>query len=231
MSAPQTNNTSRTIITVDGLAGSGKTSLSRALARSLGFAHLNSGLLYRGVGWLGLEHTVDLDNEGAIGELLKLHTVELRGEGELFIDGVDRTAELITPEVSEATSKTSRFPVVRRFLLEAQRGAFPRRGLVAEGRDMGTVVFPEAPLKFFVTASVEVRVMRRLQQLTASSGIVLDEAAIRREILERDERDSTRAVSPTRGADDAVAIDNSGRPMEEVVASMRTIATERGLVR
>jgi len=231
VSVPRQTDNLRTVITVDGLAGSGKTSLSRALARALGFAHLNSGLLYRGIGWLALQHSVDLDDEGAIGELLKAHTVELRGEGELFVDGVDRASELVTPAVSEATSKTSRFPVVRAFLLDAQRSAFPGQGLVAEGRDMGTVVFPGAPLKFFVTATVAVRVARRLQQLSSSRGLVLDEDAIRREIIERDERDSTRAVSPTKGADDAVTVDNSGLPMADVVASMRGVAAGRGLLK
>lgn len=230
MSTPQTHIDSRIVITVDGLAGSGKTSLSRALARELGFAHLNSGLLYRGIGFLCLQHNVDLDDEAAIGRLLKSHSVELRSEGELLIDGIERAAELMTPVVSEATSKTSRFPVVRAYLLEAQREAFPGRGLVAEGRDMGTVVFPAAPLKFFISASVAVRVARRLQQLSASPGIVLDEATIQREILERDERDSTRAVSPTKGATDAVLIDNSGLPMAEVVASLRSVVKERGLI-
>jgi cytidylate kinase len=212
--------TPRTVITVDGLAGSGKTSLSRALARSIGFAHLNSGLLYRGVGWLCLKSGIDLDNEREVELVLKSHTVVLRGEGELLVDGIERASELTAPEVSEATSKTSRFPVVRAFLLAAQREAFPGKGLVAEGRDMGTVVFPDAPIKFFVTASVEVRVQRRLAQLQAATGTVIDEAAIRREIIERDDRDTHRAVSPTRGAPDAIGVDNSEKSMEAIVASM-----------
>ena len=216
------SNTPRPVVTVDGLAGSGKTSLSRELAHQIGFAHLNSGLLYRGVGWLCLEAGIDLDDEHAVAGVLRAHTITLRRNGELLIDGVDRSGEVVTPAVSEATSKTSRFPVVRAFLLEAQRNAFPDQGLVAEGRDMGTVVFPEAPLKFFVSASVEVRVARRVAQLKAATGLVIDEDAIRREIIERDERDTNRTVSPTRGAPDAIRVDNSERPMAEVVSEMVT---------
>jgi cytidylate kinase len=219
----------RLVVTVDGLAGSGKTSLSRALARELGCAHLNSGLLYRGVGWLCLQAGIDLDDEGAIKRVLDAHTVMLQGEGELLIDGVDRAAELTVPAVSEATSKTSRFPLVRGYLLEAQRCAFPGQGLVAEGRDMGTVVFPDAPHKFFVSASVEVRVQRRLTQLEESRGQLFDEDAIRREIIERDERDTNRTVSPTRQATDAVGIDNSKGSIGLTVAVMARRVRERHL--
>lgn len=220
---------SRPIITVDGLAGSGKTSLARELARGLGYVHLNSGLLYRGVGWLCLEHGVSPDDPGALAHLLGRHSVELVSPGELLVDGVDRASVLGTPEVSEATSRASVFPVVRAFLLEAQRRAFPQRPLIAEGRDMGTVVFPEAALKFFVEASSEVRAARRLAQLQAEQGTTYDAATIEREIIERDRRDSARALSPTRAAPDAVLIDNSSAPLATTVAQMHAEAVRRGL--
>jgi len=178
---------------------------------------------------LCLQLGVSPDDGEAVAQLVAVHTVHLVAPGELLIDGVDRAALLGAPEVSDATSKASVFPSVRQFLLSAQRNAFPGRPLIAEGRDMGTVVFPAAPLKFFIEASVAVRAARRLAQLTAERGIAYDPAVIEQEIVARDRRDSERTVSPTRAAPDAVVIDNSDRPLDATVALMRGEVVRRGL--
>jgi cytidylate kinase len=176
-----------------------------------------------------LQHGVSPDDGVGLAKLLERHTVELVSPGELRVDGIDRAPLLSAPEVSDATSKASVFPVVRAFLLAAQRNAFPGQPLIAEGRDMGTVVFPDAPLKFFIEASVAVRAARRLKQLFAERGVAYDPAVIEHEIVSRDRRDSERALSPTRAAPDAVVIDNSNRPLDATVMLMRGEVDRRGL--
>jgi cytidylate kinase len=226
----------RSIITVDGLAGSGKTSISRLLAEKLGFVHFNSGLLYRAVGWLSLSEGVDPDQEAPTAALLDTHKVELRlGAGkstELWIDGRQRSTEVLDPQVSEATSKAAKHPRVRTQLLEAQRLAFPRESLVAEGRDMGTVIFPNASLKFYIAVTAEVKAERRLRQLVATGNysekdITELRAKLRIELAERDERDSKRETAPARAAADAVHIDNSAVTLTEVVETMYHLCLER----
>lgn len=223
------------VITVDGLASSGKTTLSRLLAERLGFEHLNSGLLYRAVGWLSLRAGVKLSDPEAVTGALEGHTLALRRPGVVEIDGTERGIELQVPAVSEATSITAQYPAVRDRLFAGQREAFPGRNLVAEGRDMGTVVFPDAPLKFFVTAPSEVRARRRLEQLEAREGEVGPERrralaeSLQQEIVERDARDSQRLVAPTRPAAGAILIENGVRSAEAVVEEMVGIVRAHGL--
>ncbi|MBN8549258.1 MAG: (d)CMP kinase [Deltaproteobacteria bacterium] len=229
----------RRIITVDGLAGSGKSTLARLLAEKLDFVHLNSGLLYRAIGYLALQEHLNLQNEEQLKSILPLHRValdlDLEGKGVVTLDGRNISDLIQSPEVSEATSMASQYPCVRKKLLELQREAFPTRSMVVEGRDMGTVVFPKAPLKFFVTADESVRVARRLAQLMEASSDKSDarreELAkkIRIEIAERDKRDMERAVAPTYAAKDAVHIDNSSEPLEKVVEHMVSFAKARSV--
>lgn len=229
----------RPVVTIDGLAGSGKTTLARRFAERCGFVHLNSGLLYRAVGFLSLLERVDPNDETALVAMVRRHRIELVLESDrvpaLRIDGIRRGDELQTPAVSEATSLSSQYAGVRAQLLAAQREAFPEYPLVAEGRDMGTVVFPDADLKFFVVAAEPVRVERRLTQLRSlGSGLAADEAALREsiriEIFERDQRDAHRSVSPTVAAVDAITIDNSSQTLTEVVESMYSHALTRGIL-
>lgn len=232
---------SRSVITVDGLAGSGKTALSRALASRLGFVHFSSGLLYRAVGWLALRNGIPFSDIERLQKMIPQHLIELRLSDErsstVSIDGELLGLELHTPEVSEATSCTSQFHEVRELLLDSQRSAYSGEAIVAEGRDMGTVVFPNATLKFFIVADPAVRVQRRLRQLYGDLEKLPAqrrkslEAEIRIEITERDARDSERRVSPTVAAPDATLIDNSVESLTVVVESMYSAARQRGLVR
>lgn len=232
--------TQRIVITVDGLAGSGKTTLSRELAKLLGFAHFNSGILYRAVGFLALHNGVSPDDGAALAELISAHTIELdldaQLSSQLIIDGNVRSGELHQPPVSDAASRVAASPEVRAALIDVQRSAFPGHNLVAEGRDMGTVIFPDANLKFFVDADLEVRTERRLAQLreapeNASKDDKLLKKELEVEINERDKRDIRRAVAPTVAADDAVHINNSGQTLTQVLQNMYDSVANRGLVR
>lgn len=178
-------------------------------------------------------------------ERLARHEVALSENGvggtAAMLDGADVSSELFTPEVSQATSIAARHPQVRSYLIAAQRSAFPGRSLVAEGRDIGTVIFPDAPLKFFVQADEAIRVERRLSQLTGDAveggdrkltARELEElkAKLSMEISERDRRDSERAASPTKPAENAILIDNSREPLTEVVDRMYDFAAKGGLL-
>jgi cytidylate kinase len=229
----------RKVITVDGLAGSGKSTLARLLAEKLQYVHLNSGLLYRAVGFLALKEKVNAGDEAALAKILPTHRISLdldtHGHAKVELDGEDITAEVQTPQVSEATSKASQFGATRSALLQLQREAYGQRPMVAEGRDMGTIVFPTAPLKFFVVADEKVRVARRLSQLVEKakdrSDAVLKklESQISIEIAERDKRDTERSLAPTLAAKDALTIDNSTETLEKIVQRMFQEARSRGL--
>lgn len=231
----------RTIITVDGLAGSGKTTLSRLLAEKLRYAHLNSGLLYRAIGLLCVRAKVSGQDPAIVAPLIAAHKIELRSDpsdpcqGRIFIDNQDVTDLVRDPEVSRATSESSQHAVVRQALIGLQRQAFAGQPMVAEGRDMGTVVFPDAPLKFFVQADPQVRVARRFKQLYGSQTLSASELEsltkkITEEVLDRDKRDSERELSPTRPAEDAILIDNSAQTLTAVAQSMYSHVLQSGLV-
>jgi cytidylate kinase len=151
----------RRIITVDGVGASGKSALARLLAERLGFAHLNSGLLYRAAGYLVAQAGIPVDDNVGVGELLRRHSIELRYDrttgNQVFIDGVLRDGEIQSQEVSKIASHVAKLPAVREHFVCVQRGAFAPAGVVAEGRDMGTVIFPDASLKFFINADLRVR--------------------------------------------------------------------------
>lgn len=229
----------RVVITIDGLAGSGKSALARALAERLSFAYFSSGVLYRLVGFLANRGGIDPMNGPALGAEIDRHKIMViegpAGEAIGVLDGRKLLEELRAPTISEAASKVATHKEVRERLVAIQRGAFPGRGMVAEGRDMGTVIFPDAELKIFVSASPEVRAERRYRQLygmdysgSKSEGERKKELEI--EILERDARDSSRTLSPTLAAPDAVIVDNSAKTLTEVLERMYTLAANRGLV-
>lgn len=227
----------RHIVTIDGLAGSGKTTISELLAKKLGYAHLNSGLLYRAVGWLTLQDAVDPSDISAVAELPLRHRILLRLDdslsSKLSVDGQDLGREVYTEAVTEMTSITSQYAQLRQALIVSQREAFPGYCLVAEGRDMGTIVFKDAPIKFFVHTDLEVRVSRRLAQILKSKPDLSEseaksmEGQVERDLSERDERDSKRAVAPTKPADDAIQIDNSSLPLTQVIQTMYDIVLDR----
>jgi cytidylate kinase len=217
----------RTVVTVDGLAASGKTALAKGLAERLHFEHLNTGLFYRATALLAYEQGTALDNGDAVAELVRTHSFELVKEScgtvDFLVDGVSRIAELGSERISAGASLVARHAELRELLLPAQKNAFPGIGLVAEGRDMGTIVFPEAPVKFFVQARLDVRAERRCAQLL-QKGEVADRAVIERELQERDARDAGREIAPLKPAEGAVLIDNSVAPLEVTVEMMyRTV--------
>lgn len=223
-------NPSRTVITFDGLAASGKSTLAKLLAQRLSFVHLNTGLLYRAVALIALRHAIDPNDSLAVVTAFRQHQLSLnlnaKNECCVLIDGVDVTAELSDPKVSGSTSQVSVHAAIRDDLRPIQRQAFNGQNMVAEGRDLGTVVFPEAVLKFFVVADEKVRVTRRVQQLLASATDQSEvykqqlEDKIRQELSFRDKLDASRSLNPMKPAPDAVIIDNTGKTIENLIGQM-----------
>lgn len=224
----------RTVIAIDGLAGTGKTTLSRELANRLGFIHLNTGLLYRGVALAAERAGIAFADEPAISQLMARHIFSLgltsSRTSQVLIDGAPVVEDIQRPRISEGASIVSQFKGVRDALLDSQRRAYPGTPIVAEGRDMGTVVFPDAPLKFYVYVDQETRVRRRLSQLGYSDATDTAATMIQKEIIDRDRRDEERALAPARPAQDAVIVDNSSRSLTEVLQGMYDAASERGLI-
>ena len=221
------------VITIDGPGGSGKGTLSRLLARRLGWHWLDSGAIYRLTALAALRHGVDLDDVPALVEQARHLNVRFGesadGEASVYLDGEEVSAELRTEQSGEAASKIAACPEVREALLQRQRDFRQPPGLVADGRDMGTVVFPDARLKLFLTASIEQRAQRRYKQLKAQ-GFDISIDALFREISARDDRDMNRPVSPLRPADDAVVIDCSEMSIDEMLETALKLAEEKGLV-
>ncbi len=208
------------VIAIDGPAGAGKSTVARAVAAALGFTYLDSGAMYRCVALAGIERGADLDDADAIGTLARSLRIELDGE-RVALDGRDVSTAIRDPRVTEASSRVSIHPIVREAMVEGQRQLIAAGRYVAEGRDIGTVVSPEAPLKVFLTASAEERARRRAAQTGEVEATVL--AAQR----ERDERDESREHSALRAADDAIELDTTGLGLDEVVGRIVELARER----
>ena len=199
------------IIAIDGPSAAGKSTLAKRLAKDLGFTYLDTGGMYRALALKVLREGIDFGNDGALTELIGRTAIDLvvtGGKLKVLLDGEDVSQEIRTPEVSQMASKASTLEVVRRWMLVLQR-AFGRRGnVVAEGRDIGTVVFPDAEVKIYLDASAQERARRRVEELRqAGRQVSLDETL--REMWERDKRDSERDLAPLRKADDAIAIDST----------------------
>lgn len=209
------------LITIDGPAGAGKTTVSRLLAGRLGYRYIDTGALYRGVAVAARRRTVDPQDDAALGRLLEgIDLNFLPGEGgqRLTSGGEDITEDIRTPEISMLASAVSARPVVRAYLLKVQRELGRQKGAVFEGRDMGTVVFPEAEVKFFLSASESTRALRRFAEIQAKTGASLEE--VERDMRRRDEQDSTRALAPLAPAPDAIRIDSTGLGIDQVVDLM-----------
>jgi len=216
------------VIAVDGPAGAGKSSASRALARRLGFGYVDTGAMYRAVGVLAAERGIDPDDAAALGRLVAALDFELARDGErLLVGGRDLSAAIRRPEAGGLASRVSTQPVVRQRLVALQRALGAAGGVVMEGRDIGTVVFPDARVKLYLTADPATRAARRVAELRAAAATV-DEAALARELAERDRRDAGRAHSPLRPAADAVVLDTTALTLEEVVEAMERVVRERG---
>jgi cytidylate kinase len=210
------------VIAIDGPAGAGKSSVARGVAAALGFTYLDSGAMYRTVALVAMERGVDLDDPEAMGRLARSLGLQA-ADGTVKLDGRDITTALRSAEVTAAASRAAVHPEVRAAMVERQRAIIASGRYVAEGRDIGTVVSPEAPLKVYLTASDEERARRR----AAETGEPLPEvlASQRR----RDARDRARPHGALRPATDSVQLDTTGVPLEEVVARVVDLAHERGL--
>ena len=213
------------VIAIDGPAGAGKSTVARAVARALGFTYLDSGAMYRCVALRALRARdgVDLDDPEAVGGLAGDLHIELGGD-QVMLDGEDVTEAIRAPEVTAAASRVSVHPQVRAAMVERQRELIEAGDYVAEGRDIGTVVSPDSPLKVFLTATAEERARRR----AAETGEPIDEVLAAQ--AARDSRDTEREHGALRLADDAVEIDTTGLDVGEVAERVVELARERGLV-
>ncbi|HEX6996039.1 MAG TPA: (d)CMP kinase [Gammaproteobacteria bacterium] len=220
------------ILTIDGPSGAGKGTIARAVAARLGWRLLDSGALYRVAALAALRAGIPLDDEARVAEVaggLDVEFAELDGRERVLLDGEDVTAELRTERCGEAASKVAALPAVRRALLARQRAFIAPPGLVADGRDMGTGVFPEAILKVFLTATPEERARRRYKQLK-DKGIDVSLRDLSREIAQRDERDANRPVAPLIPAHDARIIDSTHMSPEEVTERILHWLREAGVM-
>lgn len=216
------------VITIDGPSGSGKGTLSQMLARHLGYHLLDSGALYRLVALAAMKKGVDLTNEEAVSQVATrldvIFSLENDESAQILLEGVKVTDAIRQEAVSMAASKVAAYPSVRAALLERQRAFAIAPGLIADGRDMGTTVFPAAQVKVFLTASAEARAKRRYKQL-CSKGESVDMTELVQDIRERDERDSNRAISPLKPAGDAVIIDSTAMTIDEVFTKILAAIT------
>lgn len=213
------------IIAIDGPSGAGKGTVARAVARALGYRHIDSGAMYRAVGWKALHHGVPLDEQDAVAQLAHDSRVTIQ-DTSVTIDGVDVTRAIRTPEIDKAAAAVARLPKVRAVLVERQREIGTGGGIVMEGRDIGTVVFPNADVKIYLDASPEERARRRATD-PAHSGVPAAVADVATMLSERDKSDSTRTVSPLYAAADAILIDTTAKPIDEVVREVLGFIRQR----
>ncbi|HWC14009.1 MAG TPA: (d)CMP kinase [Actinomycetota bacterium] len=213
------------IVAIDGPAGAGKTSVAVAVASQLGFLHMDTGAMYRTIAVAVLDRHLDIDDPRAVAAAVASVRMEL-GNGLISLDGDDVTSRVRDPDVTRTVSLVAAHPAVRSALVPLQRQLATGRDVVVEGRDIATVVFPDAEVKIFLTASPRERVARRGTQI----GVAADPqrlAALERDMLARDERDSTRSVSPLQRAESAELIDSTEMELDEVVDRVVAIVNER----
>src|SRR5262245_36837126 len=211
----------RLIIAIDGPSGAGKGTVARAVASNLGYRHVDSGAMYRAVGWKALREDIALDDEASVVKLAERAQIVMDGLT-TTIDGEDVSRAIRTPAIDRAAASVARLPAVRTILVARQRELGVGGGIVMEGRDIGTVVFPDADVKLYLDASAEERARRRAHDPAHHGGPekLSDVATL---LTERDRLDSTRAASPLYAAADAVVIDTTGKKVEEVVTEVMAI--------
>ncbi len=217
------------VIAIDGPSGAGKSTLARLLARRLGYVYIDTGAMYRAVGWKARQEGVDPADEQGLAELCSRTEIAIRNDGDALrfsVNGTDVTDEIRTPEMGMMASAVSKSPAVRARLLILQRELGREGGVVMDGRDIGTVVFPDADVKFYLDASAGERGRRRYLELR-EKGMDVDLERITQEIRERDRQDSGREIAPLRRADDAVLIDSSRMNINEVLAAMLSRVRKR----
>ncbi len=220
----------RIIVAIDGPAGAGKSTVAKRVARALGYVLVDTGALYRTIALAASRQGIGFDDVDRVGELAERlaesGAVTLKNDAEgiakVALQGEDVSGFIRTPEISQGASKVSAIPRVRAALLEMQRAAGRVGGVVLEGRDIGSVVFPNAEVKVFLTASVDERARRRLAELV-TAGTTTDIEAVKGEVVERDRRDSTRPIAPLVKAQDAVVVDSSALGVDEVVEAIAAL--------
>lgn len=217
-------------IAIDGPSGAGKSSLARVAAAQFGFIYVDTGAIYRTVGLAAYRRGLDRHDENAVKAMLPELKIEMRyneaGEQRMFLNGDDVSAEIREPEISICASDVSALPAVRAFLLEMQRHMAREHSVIMDGRDIGTVVLPQAELKIFLTASAKARAARRLLELRRK-GIESSFEEVLRDIEYRDEQDTARAAAPLKKADDAVLVDTSDIDFEQSLALLCGIIEKR----
>jgi len=217
-------------IAIDGPSGAGKSSAAKALAKKLGYLYIDTGALYRAIGLYAIRQNVpDLKNADLVAPLLADIDVRLgfvKGEQRVYLNGEDVSGLIRTQPVAQAASDVSAHPVVRTFLLDLQRKMAAQHNVLMDGRDIGTVILPQAQVKIFLTANAEARARRRTLELQAK-GLEADFETVLREIKQRDANDSSRAAAPLKAADDAVLVDNSDMDEVQTVEYMCRIIKEK----
>ncbi len=218
------------IIAIDGPAGSGKSTVAKEVARRMGFHYLDTGAMYRAVAWLAVEGGVALSDAATLGDLARTQAIEFQHEAGnpiatgVTIAGRSCTTQIRTAEIDKAVTPVSATPAVREALVEQQRAIAASNNIVMEGRDIGTVVFPNAEVKIFLTASPEERARRRSNQNLSRGVGEVNTQAILADLIRRDEADSTREVAPLKPAEGAVELDTTALSIEQVCAQIQQIA-------
>lgn len=230
--SPNTGRLKRLTIAIDGPAGAGKSTVAQKVAKKLGYVYIDTGAMYRGVTWKVLHNEIDFTDLVAVSELASCTTIalmapaDLTGKQHVLVDGIDVTAEIRLPEVSSNVSGVAAIPAVRQVLTAQQQAMGAYGGVVMDGRDIGTAVFPFAEVKVYLTASTRERTRRRWQELMAQ-GIHVDLAGLEQDIAARDLADSSREVAPLRPAEDAVIVHSDDRSIDNVVDAILAIVEER----
>lgn len=217
-------------IAIDGPSGAGKSTISRKAAEKFGFIYVDTGAIYRTIGLATKIRGVSLDDTAAVVALLPTLEIELKyndaGEQHMYLDGNDVSRDIRLPEVSMLASKVSAIPAVREFLVDMQRGMAEKYDVIMDGRDIGTVILPNADLKIFLTADVRDRARRRYEELRAK-GMEKPFDEVLAEMEKRDEQDTQRAAAPLKAADDAVLLDTSGKTLEESIDEVCRLISEK----
>lgn len=206
------------VIAIDGPAGAGKSTVAKKVAQRFSLLYIDTGAMYRAVAWKALADGIDVSDEKAVAELaagMKIELTPANSGTRVFADGIEVTQAIRTPEVTDASSKLAAFGRVRKILVSRQQAMGRESGVVMEGRDIGTVVFPDTPFKFYLDASVRERARRRKKDLEVA-GYDVELEQLELEVSERDRRDSTRSESPLRRVEDAMLVDTTGMSIEQV---------------
>lgn len=217
-------------IAIDGPSGAGKSTISRKAAEIFGFIYVDTGAIYRTIGLASKIRGISLDDKAAVMEMLTKLNIELKynesGEQHMYLDGKDVSRDIRLPEVSMLASKVSAIPEVRNFLVDMQRDMAKKYDVIMDGRDIGTVILPDADLKIFLTADVNDRARRRYEELR-TKGMIKPFDEVLAEMKQRDEQDTLRAAAPLKAAEDAVMLDTSGNTLEQSIAEVCRLIADR----